>query len=88
MKELLNKLGITQAGYFSKNKSYIIDFEDDKEYNKAFSRIDKSNLLEEDPDTSVINTNVSNIVYTNDNFILNMIADFDSDTYKLVVKEI
>jgi hypothetical protein len=88
MKELLNKLGITQAGYFSKDKSYIIDFEDDKEYNKAFSRIDKSNLLEEDPDTSVINTNVSNIVYTNDNFILNMIADFDSDTYKLVVKEI
>ena len=88
MKELLNKLGITQAGYFSKDKSYIIDFEDDKEYNKAFSRIDKSNLLEEDPDTSVINTNVSNIVYTNDNFILNMIADFDSETYKLVVKEI
>ena len=88
MKELLNKLGITQAGYFSKDKSYIIDFEDDKEYSKAFSRIDKSNLLEEDPDTSVINTNVSNIVYTNDNFILNMIADFDSDTYKLVVKEI
>lgn len=88
MKELLNKLGITQAGYFSKDKSYIIDFEDDKEYNKAFSRIDKSNLLEEDPNTSVINTNVSNIVYTNDNFILNMIADFDSDTYKLVVKEI
>lgn len=88
MKELLNKLGITQAGYFSKDKSYIIDFDDDKEYNKAFSRIDKSNLLEEDPDTSVINTNVSNIVYTNDNFILNMIADFDSDTYKLVVKEI
>lgn len=88
MKELLNKLGITEAGYFSKDKSYIIDFENDKEYNKAFSRIDKSDLLEEDPDTSVINTNVSNIVYTNDNFILNMIADFDSDTYKLVVKEI
>lgn len=88
MKELLNKLGITEAGYFSKDKSYIIDFENDREYNKAFSRIDKSDLLEEDPDTSVINTNVSNIVYTNDNFILNMIADFDSDTYKLVVKEI
>ena len=45
MKELLNKLGITQAGYFSKDKSYIIDFDDDKEYNKGFSRIDKSNLL-------------------------------------------
>ena len=88
MKELLRKIGITEAGYFSSNNNYVIDFDNSEEYNKAFSKLDRTDLVEENDDTSVINMSVSNIMYSNDDFSLNLIADFDNDTYKLVVTEL
>lgn len=88
MKELLNKIGITQVGYYSSNDTYVIDFEDSKEYDKVFSKLDKSELVEENDDASVINVDVSNIMYMSDDYSLNLIADFDSDTYKLVVTKL
>lgn len=88
MKELLRKIGITEAGYFSSNNNYVIDFDSSDEYNKAFSKLDRTDLVEENDDTSVINMSVSNIMYSNDDFSLNLIADFDNDTYKLVVTDL
>lgn len=88
MKELLRNLGIHQIGYYSSNNTYVIDFEDSKEYDKVFSKLDKSDLVEENDDASVINVDVSNIMYMTDDFSLNLIADFDSDTYKLVVTKL
>ena len=88
MKDLLSKIGITQPGYFSKDKNYVIDFESDAEFNKAFSRLDKSDLVEENDDSSVVNLNVTNVLYTNEDYSLNLIADFEQDTYKLVVTQL
>ena len=88
MKEFLRKLGITQSGYYSSNNNYVIDLDDSKDYDKICSVLDKSDLVEENPDSSVINTSVSNILYVGEQFSLNAIADFDSDTYKIVVTEI
>ena len=88
MKEFLRKLGITQSGYYSSNNNYVIDLDDSKDYDKICSLLDKSDLVEENPDSSVINTSVSNILYVGEQFSLNAIADFDSDTYKIVVTEI
>lgn len=85
MKELLNKIGITQVGYYSSNNTYVIDFDGAKEYDKVFSKLDKSDLVEENDDASVINVDVSNIMYMTDDYSLNLIADFDSDTYRLVI---
>lgn len=88
MKEFLRKLGITQAGYYSSKNNYVIDLDDAKDYDKICSVLDKSDLVEENPDSSVINTSVSNILYVGDQFSLNVIADFDNDTYKVVVTEL
>lgn len=88
MKELLNKLGITDAGYFSSDGSYIIDFENADQFNVANSKLDKSDLVKELTDTSVITGMISNIVYLNDDFMLNLIGNFDTDEYKLVVSEL
>lgn len=88
MKEFLSKLGITQAGHFSKDNNYVIDFENSEEFNRVFSRLDKSDLVEENDDSSVINLNVSNIMYVGDEYSLNLIADFEQDSYKLVVTEL
>lgn len=88
MKEFLRKLGITQSGYYSSNNNYVIDIDDSKDYDKICSTLDKSDLVEENPDSSVINTSVSNILYVGEQFSLNVIADFDNDTYKVVVTEL
>ena len=74
MKELLRKIGITEAGYFSSNNNYVIDFDNSEEYNKAFSKLDRTDLVEENDDTSVINMSVSNIMYSNNDFSLNPTA--------------
>lgn len=88
MRELLKRIGITSPGYHTKDGNYVIDFEDSNEFNKAFSRLDKSSEIKENEDASVINLNVSNVLYSNDEFTLNLVADFDQNTYKLVVSEI
>lgn len=88
MRELLRRIGITSPGYHTKDDNYVIDFEDSNEFNKAFSRLDKSSEVEENDDASVINLNVSNVLYSNNEFTLNLIADFDQNTYKLVVSKI
>lgn len=88
MKDLLSKIGIDDAGYFSKDKNYVIDFENSDQFNQVFSKLDKSDLVEENEDSSVVNLNVTNILYVADGFSLNLIADFSADTYKLVVTEL
>lgn len=88
MKELLNKIGITEAGHFEKDGSYVIEFETDKQYNKAFSRLDRSELLEENPDGGTVSLSASVVVYEAEKFILQLVSDFDRDEYKLIVKEV
>lgn len=88
MKELLNKIGINQAGHFEKDGNYVIEFETSNEYNRAFSRLDRCELIEENPDASAISLSASVVVYENDEFILQLISDFDKDKYKLIVKEV
>ena len=88
MKDLLNKIGITGAGYYSKDNNYVIDFESSDEFNKVFSKLDKSDLVEENDDSSVVNLSVSNILYIGEGYSFNLIADFDQNVYKLVVTEL
>lgn len=88
MKELLKSLGITDVGYYSKEKNYVIDFESSDDFNKTFAKLNKSDLVDENEDSSVINLDVSNINYLADRFSLNLIADFGQDIYKLVVTEL
>ena len=88
MKDILKKIGITEAGYFSEDNNYIIDFENSNQFNKAFSRLEKSDLVEENEDSSVIDLNVSNVLYVNDDYSFNLIAEFEQDVYRLVVSEL
>lgn len=88
MKELLKEIGITEEGHLSSTNNYIIDLDDSDHYNRIFSKLDKSDLVEENEDSSVVNLEVTNILYLADGYSLNLIADFDQDTYKLVVTEL
>lgn len=88
MKDLLRKLGIMEEGTRTSNHNYVIDLEDSDHFNRIFSKLDKSDLVEENEDSSVVNLEVTNILYLADGFSLNLIADFEQDIYKLVVSDV
>lgn len=88
MKELLKKIGIDGSGYYSDANTYVIDLEDSNAYNKAFTKLDNTSLVEEMSDSSVSNAYISNVMYINDRYSINIIADFESDTYKIIVHKL
>jgi phosphoribosylaminoimidazole (AIR) synthetase len=88
MKNLLKEIGINEVGYYSKDNNYVIDLENSDHFNKVFSKLQKSDKVEENEDSSVINLNVSNVLFVSDSYAFNIIADFDQDLYKLVITEL
>lgn len=88
MRDLLSRLGIINAGSYSEDDTYVVDIENSDEYNKIFSRLDRSELLEENEDASVVDYDVTNVMYVTEGYTLNLIADFKNNTYKLVVTEV
>ena len=88
MKDFLKSIGITQTGYFNNDKNYIIDIESSDEFNRIFSKLNNNDALEENEDSSVVNLNVSNILYLSEEYSLNLIADFNQNIYKLVVTDL
>lgn len=88
MKEFLVKLGITQDPV-EKDGNFVIDLYDSDEYARVYSKLDKSDLIEEDPEASQVTLENSSIQYISedDKYTLTLNADFDGDVYTLVVRE-
>ena len=84
MEKFLEKLGIVDKGHYTSSGSYVIDIDDSNTYGKYYSSMDKSELLNEDEDSSTITIHTSNIIFRSEDYQFNLIADFDQDTYKLV----
>ena len=87
MNELLKQIGIDAEHVKGEGGSYNIDIEDSNEYGRYFSKLDKSDLVEEEQDASSVNFENSSIQFTNDNYTLTLIADFENDTYSLNIRE-
>lgn len=87
MNELLKQIGIDAEPIKSENGSYNIDIEDSNEYGRYFSKLDKSDLVEEEQDASSVNFENSSIQFTNDKYTLTLLADFENDTYSLNIRE-
>lgn len=87
MNELLKQIGIDAEPVKGENGSYNIDIEDSNEYGRYFSKLDKSDLVEEEQDASSVNFENSSIQFTNDDYTLTLIADFENDTYSLNIRE-
>ena len=87
MNELLKQIGIDAEPVKGEDGSYNIDIEDSNEYGRYFSKLDKSDLVEEEQDASSVNFENSSIQFTNDNYTLTLLADFENDTYSLNIRE-
>ena len=87
MNELLKQIGIDAEPVKGENGSYNIDIEDSNEYGRYFSKLDKSDLVEEEQDASSVNFENSSIQFTNNKYTLTLLADFENDTYSLNIRE-
>ena len=88
MKNFLKDIGITNEGYFDENGNYVIDLESSDDYNKTYSKLSKNDSLEEDGESSNIDLAKSTILFYSEDFELELIANFEEDTYNLVVTEL
>lgn len=85
MLTILKELGIDNYGTTSSNGMYVVDFESSDEFGKAFSKLDRNDDVEYLSDISSLNVSTSNLAYNYKDHRINLIADFDNDTYKLVI---
>lgn len=88
MKEFLTQLGIDAEPVKSKNGIYVIDIADSDEYGKFYSKLDKSDLIDEIPENSQITYEAASIQYEGDDYTITLMADFENDVYKMTIKEI
>lgn len=89
MEELLRKLNIYDKPVKSKDNTYVIDIMDSDDYARYYSKLDKSEELEELDDSSQITLDNSSIQYESidGRFNLTLLADFEGDKYSLVIRE-
>ena len=89
MEELLRQIGINDSPTRKDDSTYVIDIHDSDEYARYYGKLDKSDLVEEDEESSQITLENSSIQYISEDnkYTLTLLADFDGDVYSLVIRE-
>lgn len=88
MEEFLNEIGIVQKGNISDDGCYVIDFASDREWSQAQSKLDRSDLVAEEEDSTVVSMETVVLQYVNDEYNITLSADFNADQYRLVMREV
>lgn len=86
MEEFLQSLGI-KGNLQKSSNSYVMDIDNSNEYGRIYSLLDKSEEVEEDPESSQVTFDYSSIQFFNDEYIIQLIADFENNSYRLTIKE-
>lgn len=86
MEQFLQQVGITQKGNMSDDGCYIVDLENEDQWARAESILDRSELLDQDEDSSNITYDGSTIQYDGDDYVVTLVADFESDVYRITCK--
>ena len=84
--EKAKELGLDFAGE-EENGRFVITLADSDEYSRAYSILDKSEMVELDPDSTLVSDRVSELTYAGDGFVVELRASFVDDIYKAVIKE-
>lgn len=87
MEKFLKQLGIDLSLHKNDDNDLSAEIKDSNEYGRIFSKLDRSDLIEEDQECSTVTFENSNIQYVNDEYTITLIADFENDTYSLHIRE-
>lgn len=91
--ELLDELNIDKEPKENENGSWTIDLDNSNEYDRYASKLRKAEdrgIIEEDQEASQAGIETSSIQYINDDedIVLTLMANFDLDEYKLIIREL
>ena len=87
MEEFLNEIGIQGRLNITDDNTGVLEILGSDNYGRVYSRLDKSNLVEEDEDSSQMTAETASIQYESEKYLITLLANFDTDEYKLVIKE-
>lgn len=87
MEEFLKELGIQGTPQRTDENTYVLDIEGSDNYGRIYSRLDRSELVEEDEQASQLTFDTSSLRYENDEYQLTLLADFNEDRYQLVIQK-
>lgn len=88
MEEFLKELGIQGTPQRTDDNTYVLDIEGSDNYGRIYSRLDRSDLIEEDEASSQLTMDTSSLRYENDEYQLTLLADFNEDKYQLIIQKI
>lgn len=86
IKEFVSELGIEKEGTF-KDNFYSIELKDSDEYAHYYTLFSNSTIVELLDEGIELTEHGNKITYGNDDYEVNLIADFDSNVYNIVIKE-
>ena len=89
MEEFLNEIGIKGDLVRSNNGNYVINLVDSDDYARCYSKLDKSDLVEENEESSQVTLENSSIQYISEDekYTITLLGDFDGDVYSLTIRE-
>lgn len=87
MEEFLERIGLPSNGDYSSEGIFIVELKDSDEFAKAYSKLDRSNLVEEDIDSSVMSLDNGSIQFIGDDYSITLLSNDEDDDYRLTVKE-
>ena len=90
IEQLLSELEIDGIVEQGDNDSYIVQIDSSDEFGKIFSKLEKSPIVDQWEENQVVTDQGSSLLYEviDQPYMLNLIADFDSDVYQLIINEI
>lgn len=87
--QYLKQNNINKTYTISEDNNYIITLDNSNDFGKMFSHLEKIEDLEQLEDNQVVTEQGTSILYksNSENYLFNLIADFDGNVYELIVSE-
>lgn len=84
MEEFAKQLGIKHPGELVNDK-FIIPLMNSDEYSQVYTLLDKSDLVDLDPYSTLVTEKVSELTYIGDDYSVKLDANFMDDFYRVVI---
>lgn len=66
----------------------VIQINDSEDFGKVMSKLDNSDLVRQDDESSNISEDSISIQYASKEFLITLLGDLDGDTYRMTIKEL
>lgn len=91
MEEIIKNLNIRYKGNYNEDKdSYIVDLPDSDAFGNVYTILENSDLVELLEDSQLVTEEGSSLIYQviDEPYILNLLANWESNQYQLIINEI